>query len=164
MHGRNRHRPSPQNLPHCRCPSPRPTRVLFFCPVPSLRANHGPLGNHPLCCNKSGDRITRHNRLRNLVFKLADTGLLAPELEKLGILGVTDKTRRRPVMFQSRAGVSVEALPSMSPSSTLSPPLSSGKRSPASHTLKPRKLIVMLPPSFIGITISPQLSSRLVAL
>jgi len=29
-----------------------------------------------------------------LVFKLADTGLLAPE--KLGILGVTDKTRRRP--------------------------------------------------------------------
>jgi hypothetical protein len=30
------------------------------------------------------------------VFKLADTGLLAPELEKLGILGVTDKTRRRP--------------------------------------------------------------------
>ena len=55
-----------------------------------------PLGDHPLCCNKSGDRITRHNRLRNLVFKLADTGLLAPELEKLGILGVTDKTRRRP--------------------------------------------------------------------
>src|SRR4051812_17731709 len=53
-------------------------------------------GDHPLCCKKSGDRITRHNRLRNLVFKLADTGLLAPELEKLGILGVTDKSRRRP--------------------------------------------------------------------
>src|SRR5256714_8370570 len=52
--------------------------------------------DHPLCCKSSGDRITRHNRLRNLVFKLADTGLLAPELEKLGILGVTDKTRRRP--------------------------------------------------------------------
>ena len=55
-----------------------------------------PMGDHPLCCKKSGDRITRHNRLRNLVFKLADTGLLAPDLEKLGILGVTDKTRRRP--------------------------------------------------------------------
>jgi len=54
------------------------------------------LGDHPLCCKKSGDRITRHNRLRNLVYKLADTGLLAPEMEKLGILGVTDKTRRRP--------------------------------------------------------------------
>ena len=45
---------------------------------------------------KSGDRITRHNNVRNLVFKLADTGLLAPELEKLGILGPTDKSRRRP--------------------------------------------------------------------
>ena len=53
------------------------------------RVDHGDI-------NESGDRITRHNRLRNLVFKLADTGLLAPELEKLGILGVTDKTRRRP--------------------------------------------------------------------
>ena len=30
------------------------------------------------------------------MFKLADTGLLAPELEKLGILGPTDKSRRRP--------------------------------------------------------------------
>jgi hypothetical protein len=53
-------------------------------------------GDHPLCCKKSGDRITRHNRLRNLVFKLADTGLLSPELEKLGILGVTDTSLRRP--------------------------------------------------------------------
>ena len=31
--------------------------------------------------------------MRNLLFKLADTGLLAPEMEKLGILGETDKTR-----------------------------------------------------------------------
>src|SRR5947209_8496541 len=54
------------------------------------------LGDHPLCCKKSGDRITRHDRLRNLVFKLADTGLLAPELEKLGILGETDRSLRRP--------------------------------------------------------------------
>ena len=48
-----------------------------------------------LCCSKSGDRITRHNRLRNLVFKFADTGLVSPELEKLGILGATDTSRRR---------------------------------------------------------------------
>ena len=53
-------------------------------------------GDHSLCCKKSGDRITRHNNVRNLVFKLADTGLLSPELEKLGILGPTDKSRRRP--------------------------------------------------------------------
>src|SRR5947199_4614049 len=105
-----------------------------------------PLGDHPLCCNKSGDRIKRHNRLRNLVFKLADTGPLAHELEKLGILGVTDKTRRRP------GGVSIklefpEALPSMSPSSTLSPPLrgfkgknfgvgSWGRREAVAHSLR----------------------------
>ena len=30
------------------------------------------------------------------MFKIADTGLLAPEMEKLGILGPTDKSRRRP--------------------------------------------------------------------
>src|SRR4029079_16004856 len=42
-------------------------------------------------------------------------------------------------MFQSRAGFSVEALPSMSPSSTLLPPLISGRLSPASHTLKLRR-------------------------
>ena len=123
-----------------------------------------PLGDHPLCCNKSGDRITRHNRLRNLVFKLADTGLLAPELEKLGILGVTDKTRRRPgdVSIKSwsfRRGLAIDVAVIH-----LLPPLISGRRSPASHTLKLRKSIVMLPPSFIPITISPQLSSRLVAL
>src|SRR2546421_13067354 len=34
----DRHRPSPQNLPHSRCPSPRPTRVLFL-------ANYGPHGD-----------------------------------------------------------------------------------------------------------------------
>src|SRR2546421_6140721 len=65
-------------------------------------------------------------------------------------------------MFQSRAGVSAEALPSMSPSSTLSPPLISGRRNPASHTLNIRKSTVMLTPSFIPTTISPQLSLRLV--
>ena len=52
------------------------------------------------------------------MFKLADTGLLRPDLEKLGILGVTDKTRRRP------GDVSIKdwslASPLMSPSSTLS--------------------------------------------
>src|SRR6185369_6200417 len=53
-------------------------------------------GDHSPLCKKSGDRITRHNNVRNLIFKLADIGLLSPELEKLGILGPTDKTRRRP--------------------------------------------------------------------
>ena len=65
-------------------------------PCPLCKQTMDIYGDHALCCGKSGDRITRHNRLRNVVFKLADTGLLSPDLEKLGILGVTDKTRRRP--------------------------------------------------------------------
>ena len=50
-------------------------------PCPLCQQPMDLLGDHPLCCKKSGDRIT---------------GLLAPEMEKLGILGETDKTRRRP--------------------------------------------------------------------
>ena len=53
-------------------------------------------GDHSVCCSKTGDRITRHNRLRNLIFKIADIGLLSPEMEKLGLLGETDRSRRRP--------------------------------------------------------------------
>jgi hypothetical protein len=53
-------------------------------------------GDHALCCKKSGDMITRHNRVRNLISQIADVGLLSPELEKMGILGPTDRSRRRP--------------------------------------------------------------------
>ena len=53
-------------------------------------------GDHALCCKKSGDMITRHNRVRNLIYSFADIGLMSPELEKLGILGPTDRSRRRP--------------------------------------------------------------------
>ena len=37
----------------------------------------------------SGDRITRHNSLRNLLDRFASDGLLSPVLEKQGILGPT---------------------------------------------------------------------------
>jgi len=53
-------------------------------------------GDHALCCKKIGDTITRHNKLRNWVYKLAEQGLQNPEMEKLGILGATDSTKRRP--------------------------------------------------------------------
>jgi hypothetical protein len=53
-------------------------------------------GDHALCYKKSGDMITRHNRVRNLIYSFADVGLMQPELEKLGILGPTDRSRRRP--------------------------------------------------------------------
>ena len=49
-----------------------------------------------LLLQEVGDMITRHNRVRNLVYHFADVGLLTPELEKLGILGPTDRSKRRP--------------------------------------------------------------------
>ena len=49
--------------------------------------------------------ITRHNRARNLIYQISDAGLLSPDMEKLGILGPTDRSRRRPgdVSFKSWA-------------------------------------------------------------
>src|SRR5947207_15941495 len=52
-------------------------------------------GDHALCCKKVRDVIVRHNRVRNWVFKLADQGMLSPEIEKK-VLGPTDSSRRRP--------------------------------------------------------------------
>jgi len=51
-------------------------------------------GDHAACCRKNSDIIVRHNRLRNLVQRFAEEGLLSPVLEKKGILGPT--TGRRP--------------------------------------------------------------------
>jgi hypothetical protein len=53
------------------------------------------LGDHALCCRKTRDTITRHNRMRNWVFTLAKNGLLNPILEKNNILGDV-ANRRRP--------------------------------------------------------------------
>ena len=76
--------------------------ILLLLPV--LFASKPWMFNHALCCKKSSDTITRHNRVRNLIFQFTDMGLLSPELEKLGILGVTDRSRRRE-MCRSRAGL-----------------------------------------------------------
>ena len=46
-----------------------------------------PNGDHATCCAKTGDRITRHNALRNMVANIANQGMLSPVLEKQGILG-----------------------------------------------------------------------------
>src|ERR1043165_8926256 len=65
--------------------SPRPPVFSSSVPCPLCEQNMDLFGDHSLCCKKSGDRITRHNNVRNLVFKLADTGLLAG-VRELGIL------------------------------------------------------------------------------
>jgi hypothetical protein len=60
-------------------------------------------GDHAVCCRKSSDLITRHNRVRNLIAEFGRVGLMNPDLEKLGLLGPTDRSRRRPgdVSFKS---------------------------------------------------------------
>ena len=52
------------------------------------------LGDHAICCRKTRDTTTRHNRMRNWVFTLAKTGLLNPILEKENILGDPQKDEK----------------------------------------------------------------------
>src|SRR4051812_45973452 len=53
-------------------------------------------GHHAGCCKKNADIIIRHNRIRNLVSRIGQEGLLSPVLEKRGILGDSKKPGRRP--------------------------------------------------------------------
>jgi hypothetical protein len=46
-------------------------------------------GDHATCCKVGGDLITRHNSIRDLCDRIASEALLAPVLEKKGILGPT---------------------------------------------------------------------------
>src|SRR5947209_1732724 len=50
-------------------------------------------GDHAACCKRNSDIIVRHNRLRNLVHRIAEEGLLSPVLEKRFILGETSGRR-----------------------------------------------------------------------
>ena len=50
-------------------------------------------GDHAMCCTRSGDRIVRHNSIRNFVDRIASDGMLAPVMEKQGILGPTSGRR-----------------------------------------------------------------------
>jgi len=52
------------------------------------------LGDHASCCEKTGDILVRHNRIRDLVDSIAAEGMLSPVMEKKGILG--DTPGRRP--------------------------------------------------------------------
>ena len=50
-------------------------------------------GHHAACCKRNSDIIVRHNRLRNLVHRIAEEGLLSPVLEKRFLLGETSGRR-----------------------------------------------------------------------
>ena len=58
-------------------------------------------GHHARMCNAGGDRVLRHNSLRNFIFRFAARAGLHPELEKPGLLvparpGNADAALRRP--------------------------------------------------------------------
>ena len=76
-------------------------------PCPLCKQTVDIYGDHALCCKKSGDMITRHNRVRNLIVQFADMGLLAPEMEKLGILALLIGQGGGPEMCHSRAGLPI---------------------------------------------------------
>ena len=65
-------------------------------PCPLCQHTMDVWGDHALCCKKTQDSIARHNRLRNWVCKLAEVAMLNPAMEKLGLLGPTDESKRRP--------------------------------------------------------------------
>jgi hypothetical protein len=46
-------------------------------------------GDHAACCSVSNDRIHRHNRVRNLLDKISQEGMLSPVMEKYRLLGNT---------------------------------------------------------------------------
>jgi len=51
-------------------------------------------GDHGACCSVSSDRIHRHNRVRNLLDRICQEGMLSPVMEKYRLLG--DVYGRRP--------------------------------------------------------------------
>ena len=60
-------------------------------------------GDHAACCAVSSDRIHRHNRVRNLLDRIAQEGMLSPVMEKKGILGHQDGRRPGDVTKASRS-------------------------------------------------------------
>jgi hypothetical protein len=67
----------------------RPDVVCSFC-----MQSFDEYGDHAACCRMNGDLIVRHNRLRNLLCRIAEEGLLSPVLEKKGILRGESSGRR----------------------------------------------------------------------
>ena len=55
-------------------------------PCPACSAPSDQYGDHALGCAKRGDRIARHNQLRDVVFEAAASASLGPVLEKAHLL------------------------------------------------------------------------------
>ena len=62
-------------------------------PCPMCTQTVDMLGDHAACCTRNGERIVRHNRVRNLVANICREGLLSPVVEMKNLL---TSTARRP--------------------------------------------------------------------
>ena len=59
-------------------------------PCPLCMQTVDKLGDHASCCEKTGDNIVRHNRVRDLLARFCDEGLLSPVVELRNILSDSD--------------------------------------------------------------------------
>ena len=69
------------------------------CPVCQVATN--PFGDHHVGCGGNGDRIFRHNALRDVVFSAAQSAALAPRRE---VPSLIPSSRSRPMDIFSPAG------------------------------------------------------------
>ena len=62
------------------------------CPMRRCCAKTGNLGDHPISCGISGERIAKHNHVQDALFQAAQQAGLAPVREQEGLLmGSSDK-------------------------------------------------------------------------
>jgi len=110
-------------------------------------------GDHAACCRRNSDIIVRHNRLRNLVCRFAEEGLLSPVLEKRFLLG--EASGRRPgdvtiPCWKNSKGLAVDAArspPETSLSTAQQTPM--GWSSTRSTTRASRALLSFSAPPFL---------------
>lgn len=60
-------------------------------PCPACGRYSDALGDHAMCCGQQGERIARHNYLRDALFSAAQSAALAPTKESCFFLPVTDR-------------------------------------------------------------------------
>ena len=61
-----------------------------ICPVQTCREENDRMGDHAIGCAYNGERISRHNRLRDTVYKAAQSACLGPAQEIRGLFSGTD--------------------------------------------------------------------------
>ena len=55
-------------------------------PCPECRSTADPFGDHQVGCGGNGDRISRHNAVRDVLFSAAQSAALAPSKETPGLI------------------------------------------------------------------------------